>query len=339
MASIKEIARMAQVSQATASMVLGGKGDHYRISPATQRKILEAARQLNYKPNISARRLRSGGEEVLPIIALFWVMDTRAVLISRFLKGLQNSLNGMEGECEIMIQPYVGSRLSQVHSLFTGTRFNGAIIANPTEEDERFLEQADLKMPIVLYQRNSAKYSCVNVDSRKAGAEVARLFASRGHRQVGLVVPNVSSSAVRQRMEGFLSAAGDLGLHVPPQLIVSSDYSEEGGYTAIEQLHQCSLPYSALFIISDQMAIGALKKFHDAGIRIPADVEIVGFDDDPGTQYTIPTLSTVHLPVEEMAGECLNVLMRLMNHQAATPLRKMFDTHIIMRQSCGGAPF
>jgi LacI family transcriptional regulator len=335
MASIKEIAQLANVSQGTASMVLNGKGEQYRITLGTQQKVFEAAKQLNYQPNISARRLRSGGETVLPIIALFWAMDTRTALISRFLKGLYNALSNVEGDYELLIQPYVGTKLNEARSLITGTRYNGAIIANPAEEDEEFLDQARLNVPIVLYQRSSSKYSSVNVDSYRTGADVANLFSNRGHADVGVIVPNVSSRAIRLRNEGFLAKAEDIGLIVKAEHIVYSDFSERGGYEAVHQLHAQSQTFpSALLIISDQMAVGALRALNELGKKVPEEIEIVGHDDDEVTSFTIPTLSTVHLPVEEMAGACVTMLTDLIHHREIAPLSNMFETHIVLRKSC-----
>jgi LacI family transcriptional regulator len=314
---------------------LNGKADQYRISPATQQKIFEAARALNYQPNISARRLRSGGETVLPIIALFWSLDTRAALMGRFLKGLHSMLAEQEHEYELLIQPYEGSKLSEIKSLMTGTRFNGAIIANPTEADEEFLAQASLNVPIVLYQRSSDKYCSVNVDSRKSGAEVAKLFAGHGHKRVGVIVPNVSSKAVRLRMEGFLEESARQGMEVSDRHRIYSDFSEQGGYTAIRQLVQSDgeLP-TALFIISDQMAVGALMAFHEFGMNVPEDCELIGHDDDEVTRFTIPSLSTVHLPVEEMSRECIRLLTDLIQHKTTTPVARILDTHVVIRGSC-----
>ncbi|WP_159887438.1 LacI family DNA-binding transcriptional regulator [Paenibacillus puerhi] len=336
MSSIKEIARLAGVSQGTASLVMNGKGDQYRISAATQQKIREAARELHYQPNISARRLRSGGEKVLPIIALFWALDTRAVLMSRFLQGLQKELSRLEDEYELLIQPFAGSGLCDVRSLVTGTRFNGAIIANPTEEDERYLEQTELNVPVVLYQRSSDKYASVNVDSYASGQAVAELFAARGHRRLGMLVPDVSSAAIRLRKEGFLAKVAELGLEMKPEHRLAADFSERGGYEAARRLMQQEKPLpTALFVISDQMAVGALSGLHDCGIRVPQDIEVIGHDDDEVASYTIPPLSTVHLPVEEMAGACVRMITDLIHHKPVVPASVMLDTHIVLRGSCG----
>ncbi|MEV5029360.1 LacI family DNA-binding transcriptional regulator [Paenibacillus sp. LPE1-1-1.1] len=338
MASIKEIAKLADVSQGTASMVLGGKGDHYRISAVTQQKIVEAAKQLNYQPNISARRLRSGGETVLPIIALFWSLDVRTALINRFLHGLQRAFHSLDQEYELLIQPYVGNKLCEVNSLLTGTRYNGAIIANPTELDEQFLEDANLLVPIVLYQRSSDKYSSVKVDSFKTGQEVAQLFASRKHLKVGVLVPDVSSNAIQLRLQGFTDKVKELGLELSEQHALYADFSEKGGYDAIHRLlvRGEKLP-TAMFAISDQMAVGALKALHESGRKVPDEMEIVGYDDDAITKFTIPALSTVHLPVEEMAEACVNLLSDLMLYRSHEPISKLFESCLILRSSCGGS--
>lgn len=333
MASLKEIAKLAQVSQGTVSFVLNGRGDELRISAATQKKILDAAKSLDYSPNISARRLRFGGETVVPIISLFWMLDTRTALMSRFLKGIHNSLSSLEEEYEIQIQPF--TRLSEVRSLVTGTRFNGAIIANASEEDEVFLEQADLKVPIVLYQRNSEKYSCVNVDNYKTGTEIAYLFKNRGHAEAAIIVPNVSSSAVRLRLEGFISAANELGLVVQQEHIIYSDFSEQGGYNAVQQLLQSDNIPSAIFAPSDHMSVGILMALNERGISVPDDLELVSHDDNDVARFTIPPLTTVHLPVEEMANACVLRLVDLMRLKTDDSVMQYFETRLVVRKSCG----
>jgi len=335
MASIKEIAKLAKVSPGTTSLVLNGKGDQLRISAATQQRIWEAARMLDYKPNISARRLRSGQDKVSPIIALLWTLDARASLIGPFLKGIQTALSESEEEYDLLIQPFVGSRLSEVRSLISGTRFNGAIITNPTEEDEEFLANSKPNVPIVLYQRSSDKYACVNIDNHKSGQTVASLLANRGHREAGIIYPDVSSTAIRLRKEGFLAKAEELGLKIKPEHIIAQDFSESGGYNALRQMLQTGSLPTALFVASDQMAVGTLTALHEQGIRVPEDLEIVSHDDYEIARFTNPPLTTMHLPLEEMAKACVEILIDLMNHKITEPVYRHFDTHLVVRKSCG----
>lgn len=336
MISITEIAKRAGVSQSTASIVLNGKGNQYRISAATQQRIQEIARQLGYQPNISARRLRSGGEIVLPIIALMWTQDTRARLIGRFLDGIQQGLTELKDKYEILIVPFKGNKLNQTRSLLTGTRFNGAIIANTTEQDDKFLEQAELNVPVVLYQRQSAKYSTVRVDSFKSGQMVAERFAARGHKQIGLVLPGVSSQAVRLRMEGFLSKAAELGMTLSDRHVITEDYSEQGGYNAAKSIFTDGEEWpTAVFSTSDQMAVGILHALHELSVNVPGQVELIGHDNETVTRFTNPRISTVHLPVEDMGKSCVKLLTDMMKHKTGSKTDKMFDTHIITRDTCG----
>lgn len=338
MASIREIAAQANVSQATASFVLNGRGDQYRISRETQQRVMEAARALDYRPNISARRLRSNGETVAPIIALFWTTDPRSQLIGRYMRGIQHALGGLDMEYELLVQPYHGSRLHENKSLTTGTRFNGAIIALPTEEDERFLAEADIKVPLVLHQRDSSRYCSVNVDSYRSGRGIAELFAARGHTRIGLLVPTLSSSAVRQRMQGFLDGCAASGIPVQESLVRHGEFTEEGGYLLTKSLFRQPDKPTALFCISDQMAVGALYALHELGIRVPDEAEVVGYDDDAASRFSIPALTTVHLPVEEMAAACVRLLTDLMSHKIEPPYAQRLETTLVIRESCGGMP-
>ncbi|RFU63870.1 LacI family DNA-binding transcriptional regulator [Peribacillus glennii] len=335
MTSIKEIAKLAEVSVGTASFVLNGKGDQMRISEATQRRVIEVAKSLGYRPNISARRLRSGGEKVVPVLAVLWTLDTRASLVSRFLNGIQDHFINQTREFELLIQPYESSKIDKIKSLITGTRFNGAIIANASERDQHYLENAEINVPIVLYHRNSKKYSTVSIDNYKNGMMVADLFANRGHQQIGMVIPNVSSQAVHLRKEGFLDGARSSNIQVSPKHIIFENYSEEGGYQAAKKLVENGNLPSALFFLGDQMAIGALAAFHEMGVSVPQDIEIMGHDNYGQTRFSIPSLSTVHLPVEDMAARCVDLMLDLIEHKVKAPVSTIYDTSIVIRKSCG----
>jgi LacI family transcriptional regulator len=334
--SIKEISQFLNVSQSTVSIVLNGKGEKYRISAKTIKRIQEAAHSMGYQPNISARRLRTSGEKVAPIIALFWTVDARSQLIARYLKGIQAALGHFNGKYEILIQPYIGSELSQVKSLISGTRFNGAIIANATLEDEKFLEEAIVNVPIVLYMRDSSKYCHVHVDDYRTGKDMAKLFASRGHKDVGITIPSVSSRAIQLRVSGFIDGCMESGLNLKDEHTTYGEYSEQGGYSAIMQLGSLQEKPTALFFLSDQMAIGGLHAFQQLGIRIPDDIEVTGHDDEEVSKFSIPSLTTMHLPVEEMAFACMELIDDLISHKSSPPISRKFESHLVVRQSCGG---
>lgn len=332
MATIREIAEKAGVSVGTVSFILNGKAEKMRISAATQKRVLEVAKNLGYLPSISARRLRNSEEKQTPIITILWTIDARASLMSRFLQGIQKKSSFKDGMFELLIQPYENGKLNEVESLQTGTRFNGAIIANASEEDLKYLEKTNLKVPIVLYQRYSRRYSTVNVDSKLTGREVAEHLFEKGHKKVGIVVPTISSQAVDYRLEGFLSAVKDLGME--NLYILRDNFTEEGGYSVVKSLvkEAKELP-TALFFLSDPMAVGAILACHELGVRIPEELEIIGHDNDDQTAYTFPPLTTVHLPVEEMAVASVNQLLDIINHRLTTPVSLQFRSELVIRKT------
>ncbi|QGH36188.1 LacI family DNA-binding transcriptional regulator [Gracilibacillus salitolerans] len=333
MATIRDIAKKAKVSPGTVSFVLNGKGDQMRIATKTQEKILKIAKDLGYLPSISARRLRNSESKHVPVISILWTLDTRASLISRFLKGIQKKSVYKDNLFEILIQPYENGKLSELESLRTGNKYNGAIIANASDEDLQYIEDANLKVPIVLYQRRSNKYSTVNVDGKKTGLDVAKFLYEKHQKNVGIIVPNLSSQAVSFRQEGFIEGVNKMGIN--NICVQYGDFSEKGGYEVMESLikQSSSLP-EALFFLSDPMAVGALSASHDYGIRVPEDLKIIGHDNDDQTSFTVPSLTTVHLPVEEMAGACVNQLIGQINQKIETPTNEKFQTSIIVRNSC-----
>ncbi len=334
MSTIREIARLARVSQVTVSLILNGKAEQYRIAETTQQRVLEIARSISYQPNISAKRLRSMGEKVLPIIALLWPLDTQSAFMShRLLRSMQQTLHGLDDEYELLIQPYQRNHLQEVSSLITGTRFNGALITSPSTTDELYLEHTHLKVPIVLYQRNSTVYPTVNIDNAQGGSAVAQLFYQKKHMQVGIIIPNSDSAAIRLRAEGFFQRAQDLGIEVTHR--VDTEFSERGGYNAVQQIVHSKQPLPrAIFVLSDQMAIGVLSALNEAGIQVPQKLEVVGFEDDAMASYTIPRLTTVHVPVEPMVGTAVKTLVQLMKKQTVSVTSHKFETHIVFRDSC-----
>ncbi|WP_160718882.1 LacI family DNA-binding transcriptional regulator [Bacillus sp. USDA818B3_A] len=337
MTSIKEIAKIAEVSVGTASFVLNGKGDQMRISKMTQERVLKIAKELGYTPNISARRLRSSDEKVLPVIAMLWTKNARSTLIKRFLDGIQDKSSSREQnrEFELLIQPYENGHLNKISSLKTGTRFNGAIIVGATEADMDYLETNDVNVPIVFYQRKSNKFSTVYADSFRAGENVADVFMKKGHRKVGLMVPRLSNQAVTLRKEGFVSRVTEHSLELSSDNILIGSFSEEGGYQSVKEwlTTKKELP-TAIFSLCDEMAVGALSAFHEEGIGIPEDIEMISHDDYEITKFTIPALSTVHLPVEEMAAQCMRTLLDLIEKRAKAPIHSTFESPIVFRKSC-----
>ena len=180
MANIKDVAKLAGVSQSTVSIVLNGKSEQRMISAATQQKVYDAVKALDYHPNVAARKLReSGGAS--QSIALYWASDFRAQMMVRFFKGLEIALEQAGSpEIEITIHPYKNGGLVKEKPFLTSNKCSAIIVANACEEDLSFLEGITPLVPLVLYNRSSAKYSTVSVDDATIGRRAAAHLAAQG---------------------------------------------------------------------------------------------------------------------------------------------------------------
>lgn len=338
MSTIKEIARATNLSVGTVSLVLNGRGDELRISKKTQERVLETAKRLGYSPNVSARRLRQARSGAVPVIAAFWPTDLAPDILGRFFSGAQSSLLQQEKEFEMMIQPYRRSQIHKMRKLCEAGIFNGAILTGISEEDQKYLEEHPLGIPAVLFNRESRVYANVHVDNYEIGRKTAELFASRGHRRVGLIMPDYGEKTRSSlRNQGFIESCERYGLTLEPGHIQSGPLTLEGGNTAARRMLELGgEPPTAVFCSISMMAVAALPVFHQAGIRIPDLMEIVTYGDHEIERYTYPSLSTIKLPVEEMAQACIRLVMDNIRGVRREPVSLVYETPFVFRESCGG---
>ena len=338
-ASIYDVAKLAGVSPSTVSLVLSGRGEQARISVATRQRVNVAAQQLHYRPNISARRLRSASSRSPDyVIALFCVMDIRAMTMGRMLMGLQQAMLEQSREIELMVQPYMSGELAKLHCWDVASAFDGAIIANASVQDLEQMEQRDPQVPIVLFQRQSKRFSTVLSDNEAVGRTSAQLFAAHGRKRAAVVLPQPEAFGSTTRLQYFLDEAKNLGLSIAPQHIVDDEMTMAGGYRAMEALLHSGQAPDAVFFISDLMAAGALPVLDEAGIKVPQQMDILCHGDNEVDSFTKPTLSTTRMPVEEITGKCLELLLELIESKDTEPRSVMLDAPLIIRQSCPGFP-
>lgn len=338
MSTIKEIAEKTKLSVGTVSIVLNGRGDEMRISKKTQQLILEAAQGVGYVPNMSARRLRQSGGRNLPVIATFWPSDLSSDLLGRFFMGAQSSILEQEYAFEMTIQPFKRKHIHRIKEICDSGMYHGVILTGISAEDQRYLEDNPLNVPTVLFNRKSSIYSCVHVDTYEIGRKSAELFALRGHKKVGTIVPdNLVRSENNLRFKGFVESCAKYGLELEERHIQAAPMTMEGGNAAARRIVEGGgeLP-TAMFFPLGIMAVAALPVFHRANIKIPDAMEILTYGDHDAEKYSVPSLSTVKLPVEEMAAACIRLAMGRILDPSTKPKAVVFETPFIFRESCGG---
>lgn len=337
--SVKQMAGMLGLSQGTVSIVLNGRGDEMRISKKTQERVLSIARNMGYHPNIYAKRLRNSiaGKQT-PIISLFCPYMRGAEPLARVLGGIQRAVLFEKMNVEIMVQPFEAEKLHERAHMISNKMCSGAIILSIGDTDQNFLHDNQFNIPIVMLRNIGDKYSSVSVDDYEAGRKVAALFAARGHKTAGLIMPKNRKKAARLREIGFRDTCNQLGITIHKNHVHENELSFEGGFNATRKLLEFRPLSSAVFVLISDMAIGSLPAFHKAGIDIPRDVELMTYGDNPLEQFVSPSLSTIRLPLEEMGCSCVEMVLNMINTGDWSPVSQIYPLDLVIRESCGGFP-
>lgn len=350
MPSLKEIAKRANTSVTTVSLVLNGRDGPNRISAATRGQVLAAARALGYTPNVAARRLRAANGAPPLAIGLLLPFDERLTITVRAVGTIRETLDAWASERgvappDLLIETYPGGRLADVRSLADNTRYNGAFLFSTLPEDDRYLARVgSLPVPIVLVQRSVDGHAWVNVDNRRIGTRVADHLLGLGHRRFGVVAATVAGAALDDRREGFLAALRDAGgIDLPADRVERGAFSERGGHDATARLlsrlrDAGQAPPTALYVTADLMALGALHALKAVGLRVPADVSVVGTDNDPYAPFTDPPLTTVDIARTRSAELASRRLLDLVTDRDAAPRTDLLDSRLVLRASSAAPP-
>lgn len=335
MATIKDIAQLAKVSLSTVSIVLNGQSEQRKISDKTQQKVWDAVKKLDYKPNIAARGLRENNPTSNIIITLYWSNDFRTSLLSRFLKGLQKITEHNEQRIEIHIVTYTNDKLFEHKELMTGKRCHAAIIANASIKDMEFLEKITPPMPIVLYNRASEKYYGITVDNYKMGKLAAEELLNKNHHSIAILTAEYIFTGMEQRDYGVINTYIEHEIEIPNSQIICTENSIHGGQLGCEQILSLKNSISAIYCASDAIALGVIYCLHKNGIKIPEQISVIsiGNGDNEYSQYTIPPLTNVYLPMEDMAENCLITLLKLLNHEEIQEKTILLETPLQLRQT------
>ena len=333
MVTIKDIAKFTGVSPSTVSIVLRGLSEKRNISDATKKKVLEAAKTLGYTPNMQSKLLRSNLPN-LPVITLFWDSTTRQYILGRFLKGIQDSIISNGFTYDLQVKPYAVGHLEESMTARTLMGSNGIIICNASDKDIEFLENNDLSVPIVLYNRYSDKYPTVNMNDKEIGKMAADTFVRHGKKRPALLTSKPNFDGMKIREEEFKNILKQNNINDIQKVIV--DDTPKGGYDGANEISaQKQLP-DCILCSSDNIALGALKAFHDKGIKIPQQIELISIGNGSKEleEFSTPSLSVVSLPMEAMADACLTRISRAITQMSLTPDSREFSAEYISRESC-----
>lgn len=328
MSSIHDVAALAGVSIKTVSRVVNRAPN---VSSALRERVTAAIRQLDYRPNQSARRLAGGRSFMI------------AFLYNNPAPGYTGSIQiGAANRCRelgyhLVVEPIPLSgdeRYEVLERLVAALRPDGVFLVPPLSDDPRMLQWlADLKLPCARIA-GSVEAGSFNIATpeRSAGRMVADHLIALGHRRIGVVTPPPSHRAAGLRVEGFKDGLVAGGLNADDRLFVEGGFDFASGIAAGEALLGLREPPTAIFATNDDMALGVLTHAHRLGLRVPEQLSVIGFDDTPASLTAWPPLTTVRQPLERMGGAVIDALVE----RPETAPEFVFE--LVERDSCGPAP-
>ena len=327
MVTIKDIAKMANVSHTTVSRALNNSP---LIKEPTKRKILELAEQLNYTPNVNAKSLVMQKSHTIGLFLTSISEGTSSSFLADTIKGV-NSVISQDYNLFIRgIDDY------KDFSSINRQRFDGIILMSQSVQDNQFIYHVLQKeIPLVVLNREVEEEQVINILSNdEDGARKAvDYLLDCGHRDIAIIEGTPSFKSSQKRKEGYIKALVERDIPIKGSYSVQGNYDVESGYLAMEKLLELDKPPTAVFCSNDDMAIGAMKAIFGKGLKVPEDISVAGFDDIGFTQYTSPRLTTVKRPVEEISIYGAKKILSLVLGKQQEAEKIFAKTELVIRDS------
>jgi LacI family transcriptional regulator len=328
--TLKTIAEQLGLTPTTVSRVLSGKGDQYRISQKTQRRVRELARKLNFSPNQVARGLRLSKTSTIGLIVPdisnpYFATIAHHVTAEARQRGYSILLCDSQEDTRHEIEAI---------QLIRSRNVDGLVLCPVGVSDEHLAELVEGELPVVLVDRYYPDLAIPSVtsDNIRGTREATEYLIRHGHNRIACLQGLPDSAPNRDRVFGYREALTQHGIPVDEQLIVGDSFAQRSGYVATRLLLHAEAKFTAIFAMSNQIALGALQALSEEGLDIPNDVSIIAFDDSPYAPYLATPMTVVEQRNEEMGHIAIQLLFARFEPQKP-PQGLLLPTRLIERES------
>jgi LacI family transcriptional regulator len=330
MPTIYDVAERAGVAPVTVSRVINGS-DYVRDE--TRVRVQQAIADLGYTPNRLARGLRSKRTQTLGLVVTditnpFWTTVARGVEDAASEHGFSVILCNTD-ESEAKQEQYVNLLLEK--------QIDGFLLVPATDEVSAIALVQERGVPVVVLDRHvSLPVDVVRCDSEGGAYDLVTHLLELGHRRIALLGGSPAVSTAQDRVDGYRRALSEAGVPIDETLVLHRDYTQESGYAMTESILRLPDRPTALFAVNNFIAIGAVRALREAGLRIPEDMALVGFDDLPLALVVEPFLTVAAQPAYEMGARATeHLLTRIDGDDVAAPIEVILPTELIVRRSSG----
>jgi DNA-binding LacI/PurR family transcriptional regulator len=328
-----DVAKESGVSRTTVSFVLNNVPG-ISISDATRQRVLQIAKELNYHPDSSGRKLASGKSYTLGLVLRQSHEQVFAdALLPQVLLGIEQAATAQG--FQVLLKPLEPEDCDGYMHLVQENHVDGIILSGPRLEENEVIRLHKEGLPVMLMgQLPDSGLPFIDVDAVSGSAAAVKHLIEQGHRRIGMITnASLEYSSAQQRRTGYQNALKEAGLAQDESLMLEGNYTPASGYKAMVKLLEIFPRPSAVFIASDVVCLGAIRAIKRAGLSIPQDIAVIGFDDIPLADFYEPPLTTVHIPAYGLGWGAGDRLVRLVQGEALEQDGMLLESELIIRDS------
>ncbi len=328
--TIKQIAELAGVSVTTVSQILNNKGS--RFSEQTRRRVMEIVDEYQYKPDFFAANLINRHSKTIGMI----VPDVTDFFFSKVIEGVEHYLNPLGYMIILCNSRHDIEQENRYLNELSHRSVDGILMATPNrlDADHELGSEFYRRHPIVLIDRglNDRDWGQLLVQEYAGAQELLRMLVKKGHRHIGMLKESAGYYQLTERVKAYQQVVFEYQLPFDESYICSGELTIAGGYHAAKEVLK-NKKITAIFCGNDEMAIGCYQAIYEAGLKIPEDISVVGFDGLEVSQYMVPPLTTVFQPSFEIGFSSAKFLVDAINFSSQRIPNKIFQTKLIIRES------
>ncbi|MCX5711628.1 MAG: LacI family DNA-binding transcriptional regulator, partial [Candidatus Omnitrophica bacterium] len=309
----------------TVSRVINNSGS---VKSKNKSAVLEAIKQLKFKPSVFAQRLASGKSNVIALI----IPRYEGIFYSFYALEL---IRGIGTLCEALKLDLL-LHLTDSHSVLNLRGVSGIIFADVIGNLEQIKDAIDSGIPCVVINNyvKDLNINSISIDNTGGAESAVDYLASLGHKKIAHISGDIITQAAAQRFEGYKKSLKKHGIASEERYIFKTDYSRGQARAAAEKLINMPDPATAVFVASDSMALEVMAVARESGKHIPDDLSIVGFDDNPSGLYGPVALTTVRQPLSQMAQDSVKRLNAVISNKDTKIEKMVLPTELVIRESC-----
>jgi LacI family transcriptional regulator len=333
--NLEDIARISGVSRSTVSRVIN---NHPNVSDRTRERVEEIIKRYNFQPNAAARALASQRSNVIGVMIPHIVS---AVFSDPFFPLLLQSITSYASHSDYDVTLWLTSTEDNGNVLnrVLGNRLlDGLIVASAVVDDPVLEKLQERGKPFVLIGHPSARHyasaNYIDVENEMGARLMTEYLIKRGHRRIAMIPGRQELPSNQDRLVGYANTLEEHGISADPNLVAPvGNFTEVGGYQSMKHLLSQDQNIDAVFCASDYMAYGAIRAIREAGLRIPEDIAVAGFDDMPGTESHHPPLTTVRQPIGQLGIKAAEILIGILEGDTSQPYQELLPVEVVIRES------